>query len=231
MSKWGTPCAPGIRRAAGRISRISHYLSLASATGFAALSALIAVAVAGCGNSGPSLPQASIATTLAAGSAALRQRDYWAAEQLFEQVIKRDPRQVAGYYDLGLVYQDQHHYRDALRVYAKAQALDENFVPVIYNRAVLYSDTNPQLAMFLYRRVIVLQPDSPTALLNLGLLEGSFGPHLRPQAEKDLARAVQLMPSLASRIPSALRSGLSAAGQSTSSRSQNPSPSPSPAQS
>jgi tetratricopeptide (TPR) repeat protein len=195
------------------------------------LLAFVAVAVAGCGSSASFVPRASIATTLAAGSAALRQRDYWGAEQLFEQVIKRDPRQVAGYYDLGLVYQEKHDYRDALRVYAHAQALDENFVPVIYNRAILYSDTNPQLAMFLYRRVIGLQPDSPTAFLNLGLLEASSGSHLRLASEKDLARAVQLMPSLASRIPPALRAGVAAAGRSASSKPHSPTPSPSPAQS
>lgn len=125
------------------------------------------------------------------------------------QVIRRAPRQAAGYYDLGVAYQDQHDYRDALRAYAKAQSLDQNFVPVIYNRAVLYTRTDPQLALFLYRRVIALQHDSPTAYLNLGLLEASQGPALHAQAEKDLARAVRLEPSLASRIPTSLRAGLS----------------------
>ena len=149
-------------RAIGGICRISHHWSLASARVFAAallpaLSVMAGVAMDACGSSAPSGPRASIATTLAAGSAALRQRNYWAAEQLFLQVIKRDPRQVAAYYDLGVAYQARHDYRDALRAYARAQALDENFVPVIYNRALLYSGTDPQLAMFLYRRAISLQ--------------------------------------------------------------------------
>lgn len=167
------------------------------------------------------MPQAPIATTLAAGSAALHQRDYWAAEQLFLQVIKRDPREAAAYYDLGLAYQDQHDYRDALKAYAKAQALDQNFVPVIFNRAVLYSRTDPQLAMFLYRKAIAIQHDSPTAFLNLGLLEASQGgPLLRAQAKKDLARAVRLEPSLASRIPDSLRAGLPTAGHSDSGKAR-----------
>ena len=157
-----------------------------------------------CGGSSSSIPRASIATTLAAGSAALHQHEYWAAEQLFLQVIKRDPREAAAYYDLGLAYQDRHDYRDALRAYSRAQALDQNFVPVLFNRAILFSRTDPQLAMFLYRRAISLQHDSPTAYLNLGLLEASQGPKLRAQAEKDLAKAVRLDPSLAGRIPAAL---------------------------
>jgi tetratricopeptide (TPR) repeat protein len=183
-----------------------------------------------CGSSAPSAPRASIATTLAAGSAALRQRNYWAAEQLFLQVIKRDPRQVAAYYDLGVVYQARHDYRDALRAYARAQALDENFVPVIYNRALLYSGTDPQLAMFLYRRTISLQHDSPTAYLNLGLLEASQGPALHTQAEKDLATAVRLMPSLANQIPSGLRAGLSGPGNDGAKPRGHQNTTPSPAQ-
>ena len=180
--------------------------------GIAAFSAGIACAVAACGSSSTSPPRASVATTLAAGSAALRLRDYWAAEELFLQVIKRDPRNFAAYYNLGVAYQAQHDIRGALRAYAHAQALDENFVPVIFNRAVLYSRTDPQLAMFLYRKAIALQHDSPTAYLNLGLLEASQGAQLRAQAEKDLAKAIKLDPSLVSHIPSSLRAGLSTAG-------------------
>lgn len=158
-----------------------------------------------CGGSSPSVPKAPIATTLAAGSAALRQHEYRAAEQLFLQVVKRDPKQAAAYYDLGLAFQDQHNVRGALGAYAKAQALDQNFLPVIFNRAVLYSRIDPQLAMFLYRRAIQLQRDSPTAYLNLGLLEASQGPRLRARAKKDLAKAIRLEPSLASRVPASLR--------------------------
>jgi tetratricopeptide (TPR) repeat protein len=167
--------------------------------------------VAACGGGG-SVPQASIATTLAAGSAALRHGNYRAAEGLFLQVTQRDPKQVAGYYDLGLAYQNQGDDRDALVAYAKAQRLDEDFVPVLYNRAVLYSASDPQLAMFLYQRVISIQHDSPTAYLNLGLLEAAHAPELRHQAEALLARAVRLDPALASQIPSALRAGLRTAG-------------------
>jgi tetratricopeptide (TPR) repeat protein len=181
----------------------------------AAIPALAALAVAACG-SGGSVPQASIATTLAAGSAALRQGNYHAAEQLFWQVTQRDPKQVAGYYDLGVAYQNQGDDRDALIAYAEAQRLDEDFVPVIYNRAVLYSASDPQLAMFLYRRVISIQDDSATAYLNLGLLEAAHTPELRQQAEALLARAVRLDPSLASHIPSALRTGLRAASAGAS---------------
>lgn len=165
-----------------------------------------------------------MSTRFAAGLAALRQHDYSAAEGLLSQVTKLEPRNFTAYYDLGVAYQDQGADRAALIAYAKAQALDERFVPVIYNRAVLYAKNDPQLALFLYRRVTLLQHDSPTAFLNLGLLEAAQGPRLRDQAEQDLATAVQLDPVLASRIPAKLRAGLAAAGR----RSRKPSATASP---
>ena len=168
-----------------------------------------------------------MSTRFAAGLAALRQHDYSAAEGLLSQVTRLEPRNYAAYYDLGLAYQDQGATRPALVAYAKAQALNERFVPVLYNRAVLYSRADPQLALFLYRRVISLQQDSPTAFLNLGLLEAVQGPHLRKQAELDLAQAVQLDPSLASRIPAPLRAGLGAARRKLAKSTASPSPRPS----
>ena len=168
-----------------------------------------------------------MSTRFAAGLAALRQHDYPAAEGLLSQVTRLEPRNYAAFYDLGLAYQDQGADRAALIAYAKAQALNEQFVPVVYNRAVLYSKTDPQLALFLYHRVISLQHDSPTAFLNLGLLEAAQGPHLRKQAEQDLARAVQLDPSLASRIPAPLRAGLAAAGRNIPKSPATASPRPS----
>jgi tetratricopeptide (TPR) repeat protein len=223
LSVWDGMCISGLRRYPPSVfwgSKPAFRVWWGSGRAIAAISAGVACAVTACGGSSSTVPAASIATTLAAGSAALRQRDYWGAEQLFLQVIKRDPSQAAAYYDLGLAYQDRHDYRDALRAYAKAQALDRNFVPVIFNRAVLYSRTDPQLAMFLYRRAIALQHDSPTAYLNLGLLEAGQGPRLHRQAEKDLAKAVRLDPSLAGRIPSPLRSGLPAANRSAPSKAR-----------
>jgi tetratricopeptide (TPR) repeat protein len=182
--------------------------------------------MAACSSSSSSLPKVPVSTRLAAGLAALRQHDYSAAVGLLSQVTKLEPRNFTAYYDLGVAYQAQGANRAALIAYAKAQALNERFVPVIYNRAVLYSRADPQLALFLYHRVISLQHDSPTAFLNLGLLEAAQGPHLRKQAELDLARAVQLDPSLASRIPAPLRAGLAAADRKLTKSTSSPSPRP-----
>lgn len=205
----------------GRIHRFSRHLILVAAV------ALVACTVAACSGSSSSVPKVPVSTRFAAGLAALRQHDYSAAEGLLSQVTKLEPRNFTAYYDLGVAYQAQGADRPALIAYAKAQALNEQFVPVIYNRAVLYSKADPQLALFLYRRVISLQHDSPTAFLNLGLLEAVQGRHLRKQAERDLAMAVRLDPSLTGRIPAPLRAGLAAAGRSIPKSPASASPRPS----
>ena len=137
------------------------------------------------------------------------------------QVISREPRQVLGYYNLGLAYQEQGDDAAALRAYARAQAVDEDFVPALYNRAVLYTSRDPELAIYLYHRAISIQHDSPTAYLNLGLLEAGQGPHLRHDALRLLAKAIRLAPALASRIPVALRARLPAASAAPSSSPSN----------
>jgi Tfp pilus assembly protein PilF len=159
------------------------------------------VATGACGGTAP--PPASIAATLGAGTDLVQQGNYAAAEQLFQQVIKRDPDNVAAYYDLGVAYQEQDETSNALVSYRRALALDPKYVPAIFNQAVLYSRTQPSLAVFLYQKTISLQPDAPTAYLNLGLLEAQSG--ARAEAGRDLSEAVRLQPSLAGRIPAALR--------------------------
>jgi tetratricopeptide (TPR) repeat protein len=139
---------------------------------------------------------------LGAGSAAFRQGDYNAATQLFQQAIQRDPSNATAYYDLGTVYQAEHRNSDALGQYAKALSYNPSYVSVIFNQATIYAEHNPPLAIFLYQRVISLQPHAPTAYLNLGLLEDEQGK--KAQAGADLRTAVAQDPTLRSGIPAAV---------------------------
>jgi tetratricopeptide (TPR) repeat protein len=138
----------------------------------------------------------------------LRQGNLNAAEQLFEQAITTQPDNAIGYYDLGVLYQQEGQRLDALREYRLALGKSSKYVPAIYNKAILYSTTNAPLAIYFYRTVIALQPNSPTAYLNLGLLEAESKTTL-PAALRNLEQAVKLQPSLRTMIPAALRSRLS----------------------
>jgi Tfp pilus assembly protein PilF len=148
---------------------------------------------------------------IGAGMDLLRQGNWSAAEQLFEQAIARKPSNPVGHYDLGVVLQRVGDREAALRQYRLAVASDPQYTPALFNEAVILAPRNPPLAMFYYRRIIATKPNSPTALLNLGLLEAA-NRYPRRIVLASLRRAVALDPALRSDVPAALRPELSNAG-------------------
>jgi Tfp pilus assembly protein PilF len=173
------------------------------------LAAVICV-LSACSNSGH-VPGDSATTTPAdysrtlidAGMHLLRQGNSNAAEQLFQQAIRRDPSSSVGHYDLGVVYEQQRHPVLALRQYQLAISADPRFVSALYNGAVIIASRSPQQAISLYHRIIAIQPGSPTAFFNLGLLEAKANEDT--QAVRDLREAVRLDPGLSSKVPTPLR--------------------------
>ena len=175
-----------------------------------------ATVIVGCGggtSSPPATVEPSFAAALGAGVAALKAGNANAAQQLFAEAVARRPDDANALYDLGVAYQDEGQTHDALHSYARALRYAPDDAQIEFNRAVIYSTSDAPLAIFLYRRVIALQPDSPTAYLNLGLLESAA--HMSG-APADLLKAVQLDPSLASRIPPAVRATMPDAATTTS---------------
>ena len=128
--------------------------------------------------------------------------------RLFQQAIHKDPSDAIAYYDLGSAYQAAGNNQDALKQYRLALARDPNEVSALYNEAVIYSVHDSALAEFLYRKVIQLKPDSPTALLNLGLLLAVDG--AKAQAGVALRHAIKLDPTLRARIPASVLVDLTA---------------------
>jgi Tfp pilus assembly protein PilF len=168
--------------------------------------------VAACGGGSGSThspdSKANYTTLVGAGMALLREGNVNAAQQLFEQAVAKDPEGPVAYYDLGVSYQQQGESAVATRMYRRAIRGDPRYVPALYNLAVILGQRNRplavQTAMFYYRRIIQLQPDSPTAYFNLGLLEITKNA-LRAHALRDLSRAFKLEPALRDRVPAALR--------------------------
>jgi tetratricopeptide (TPR) repeat protein len=130
-----------------------------------------------------------------------------AAGQLFVRAVAERPDNPAARFDLGVVYQREGHDRAALIEYSRSLADDQNYVPALYNKAVLLGPRKPLLAIFYYRRVISLRPTAATAFLNLGLLLADQSA-TRSAGLNALLRAVRLQPSLRQRIPAALRAQL-----------------------
>ncbi len=175
------------------------------------VSVFIAVGVTACGsahnNNGNPDAHASYSTLVGASVTLLGKGNPGPAEQLLQHAIKKNPHSPVAYYDLGVAYQQQGNTRQAARNYLHAIAVDRNYVPALFNQAEIFAKRNAPLAIFYYRRIIRLKPDSPTAYLNLGLLEAATKA-LHRQALADLAKAVKLDPALRRQVPAPLRGGL-----------------------
>jgi Flp pilus assembly protein TadD len=159
---------------------------------------------------------APFSALVGAGNVLLHRGNFNAAEQVFEQATKAYPTDPIGYYDLGVAYQQAGESQAALDSYRQALKFDPKDVSALYNSAVIYA-TYPlgaQQAIFTYRQILTIQPDSPTAYLNLGLLEWRVrgGQH---DAVRFIDKAIILDPSLAKRIPPDIRAAMATAGRST----------------
>jgi Tfp pilus assembly protein PilF len=167
-------------------------------------------ALAGCGGAhsgSPAKSNASFDALIGGGTRLLDRGNETAAARVFEQAIAKNPKSPVGYYDLGVVYGRLGQRRESLTQYARALHENENYVPALYNYGVAFVSSQPPLAIYFFRRVLALQPDSPTALLNLGLLV-STGSRRRVGALRLMKRAVLLQPSLEASIPPSLRSAV-----------------------
>jgi tetratricopeptide (TPR) repeat protein len=156
------------------------------------------LAVVGCSKSSP--PTAS--SLLAEGIKAQLAGDMSTAASKFNAVIKIDPKNKVAYYDLALIQQNQDNTTAADANYRSAIAIDANYAPALYNLGIIRSNAGAQAeAVDLYTRSTVADPKSAPAFLNLGLLLDTLGQVAAGKAA--LKTAVQLDPTLASRIPAA----------------------------
>jgi Tfp pilus assembly protein PilF len=172
------------------------------------VSACVAFGVAATACGGGATPNASgvhqsatlVDSTLTKAIHELNQGQTANAVADFLAVVKKDARNQIAWYDLGVIAQREGQSTRAAHDYESSIAGDATYVPALYNLAVLEAASNPRGAVALYQRVIALQPNDADAHLNLGFALQALG---QPSAGAlQLAKAVQLDPSLASRIPS-----------------------------
>jgi Tfp pilus assembly protein PilF len=178
-----------------------------------ALVVLATLTLAACGGSGKtsstseSTPNLSFSALIRTGMNLLHQGKTARAKQVFAQGVAREPKNPVGHYDLGVALQQRGDRIDAVRQYRLALAQDSNYTPALYNEAVIIAPRDPALAIFYYRRIVAIKPNSPTAFLNLGLLQAATG-WPRKSVLKSLRQAIALDPGLRADIPARLRHGL-----------------------
>ena len=174
----------------------------------------VLVGVAACGT--PHATPAQAATTLVTqGLKAQLSGDLATAASHYQQAIHLDGSNMVAHYDLGTVYDEQRSSAAAITEYQAALVIDPTFPDALFNLAVDTAGTNPQSAAVLYSRVLSLQPKYAAAWLNLGfaLMTQGDGVH----AKADWAKAIELDPTLASRLP-----------KTTPTPATTPSPTPTP---
>ena len=127
------------------------------------------------------------------------------AEKLYREALASDPDNKLANFNLGVAAHSAGRLDEAERNYRAALDADPNFLPAMFNMAILQEQLgNIDDSETMYRRIVEEYPDSAPAHLNLGfLLVQRLN---RPEDGKaEFARAVELDPALASRIPPDMR--------------------------
>ena len=126
--------------------------------------------------------------------------DLDAAADLYKQVLVLDPENKFAYCNLGLIHQTEERLGAAAENYELAIAIDPAFGPALFNLATVRTgEGETEAAIDQYVQVLEVNADNAAAHLNLGFLLVDTGN--RKEGKAELAIAVQLDPTLESRIP------------------------------
>jgi Tfp pilus assembly protein PilF len=131
----------------------------------------------------------------------------------FLDVVKADPGNKLAWFDLGVMAHQAGEDTSAIRDYQSAISADPTYFPAIYNLAILETAKDPTGAEQLYQNALVVNPGSADAHLNIGFLLISLGKATDGDAQ--IAKAITLDPSLASRVPASIMSAISSASSTT----------------
>ena len=161
---------------------------------------ITAALLSACGSAGSDAQQAN--ALLNSGLQAAGKGDNATASSDYHKCLTHEPKNKFCNYNLGVIDQSAGRNQSAEVFYRAALVTDPNFVPALYNLALIREVVSPMEGENLYRQAIAVQPDYAIAHLNLGFLLRSEGRNTEGAAE--LLKATQLDPKLASRIPAGL---------------------------
>lgn len=118
----------------------------------------------------------------------------------FQAATKADPADAYAYYDIGVVEQTKiGNIPQAEAAYQKSLLADSTYTPAMFNLAICETSSDPQGAITEYNDILAIKPKDADTLFNLGLL--LIAQNQSTQGHADLSEAIQINPSLASRVP------------------------------
>ncbi|MDG4763911.1 tetratricopeptide repeat protein [Solwaraspora sp. WMMD406] len=173
--------------------------------------ALLAGAVACTDDSQSPQPRPTAAAGIETDSSALvnlgieqgESGDLEKAKESFEQAVASDSGNKFAWFNIGYIAHSQDQIDDAIASYDKALAIDPEFKPAIYNKAIAIEASDAGSAIDLYKEILALDNRASTAYVRLGILLASEGD--TAGARSAFGAAVEINPELVPAIPEEYR--------------------------
>lgn len=157
--------------------------------------ALATVLLGGCGSAPAASPTPqSVDALISAGLQAQTSGNVDQATSDYQQVLALDPGNKYAHYDLGVIDETAGRNTDAEKQYRQALLTDPDFVPALFNLAILRTPVDVWEAIDLYRHIVSLQPSNARAHLNLGFALKAAG--LTDEGNTEISKALAIDPTL-----------------------------------
>lgn len=118
------------------------------------------------------------------------------AEQLYNQVLNKDPNHFESIFHLGSIYLQQRNFVKSKQLFEKAVKIQPNFPVVLHNLGQSYKELgDTDKAIMYFKKAIKIQPNIVASHNNLGLIQKELGKN--DEAIKCFQNAIKIQPKLA----------------------------------
>jgi tetratricopeptide (TPR) repeat protein len=115
--------------------------------------------------------------------------------KLLQEEVKKDPKNLNAWINLGNIMMDTHRYQEAIDAYTKALELDPRNVNVRVDMGTCYRNANkPDIAVREYKKALEIDPAHINAHKNMAVVL-AYDLHDNKQAMKEFEKALELAPN------------------------------------
>ncbi|NJD56129.1 MAG: tetratricopeptide repeat protein [Nitrospirae bacterium] len=115
--------------------------------------------------------------------------------KLLQETVRKDPKNLKAWTDLGNLMMDTHRYQEAIDAYAKALELNPKDADIRVDMGTCYRNTGkPDIAVKEYKKALEINPGHVNAHKNMAVvLMQDFKDY--PQAIKEFEKALEIAPN------------------------------------